>query len=301
LQSVLVGGLARLALRFDERHTAAARAFLGQALGPAAAADDARIARAYRHLFQISIDAEAFNRRVPQARLLEHFEVQASDELLAELRSGQGGILVTPHVGDWEAGSALMPHIGLRPAHVIARPPKNRYLSRHLLRVRERRQLTIMPRRGGMRQTAAILEAGGWIGMLLDQRPLGKHVVAPFFGRPARCERSAAVLMKRLGVPTVFGACYLTERPFQYRVVLSRCLRAAELERLSLEEIVAVVNREQERLILRSPEQYFWLHDRYRDAPLESLPTAAESAPPGGSPPSPGEGARSPSHGKARS
>lgn len=278
-QSAFVGAFARLAMRIDKRHSAAARSFIGQALGPAAAADGTRVLGAYRHLFQMSIDAEVFDRKVPQSRILEHFDVEADEELLAELRAGRGGIMVTPHVGDWEAGSAILPHLGMHPMNVVARPPKNRYLSRHLLRVRERRQLTVMPRRGGMKQTGAILESGGWIAMLLDQRPSGKHVVAPFFGRPARCERSAAVLMKRLGVPIYFGTCYLTERPFHYRVVFPRRLTTEELGQLSLAEIVAIVNEEQEKLILRHPEQYFWLHDRYRDAPAQEAGSTAPSTP----------------------
>lgn len=297
VQAVIVGGLARLAMRFDRSHTQGARRFLAQALGPEAASDDRRILAAYRHLFRMSIDAEAFDRRVPQSRILEHFEVEADEETLAALRAGEGGIMVTPHVGDWEAGSAVLPHLGMRPMHVVARPPKNRYLSRHLLRVRQRRQVTVMPRRGGMGQSAAILESGGWMAMLLDQRPRGKHVVAPFFGRPVPCERSAAVLMKRLGVPIYFGSCFLTEQPFHYRVVFPRRLGAEELAQLSVEEIVTLVNQEQEKLILRHPEQYFWLHDRYRDAPplaeSEALaPAGAQSGPEGASAPSPGGSGR---------
>jgi KDO2-lipid IV(A) lauroyltransferase len=293
-QNALFSALARVAARFDRRHTAAARSYLAEALGPEAARDDGRILRAYRHLFRLSVDAEAFDRRVPQERLLEHVEVEASDEVLAAMRSGRGGIMVTSHVGDWEAGSAVLPHLGMKPTYVIARPPRNRFLSRHLLRVRERRQVVVMPRRGGMRQAASILEAGGWIAMLLDQRPKGKHTLAPFFGRLAPCERGAAVLMKRLDTQLIFGACYLTERPFHYRLVFPRLVSAEELSALSLEQVVALVNGEMEQLILRHPEQYFWLHDRYRDAPPEGAGSLA-AAPAGAEAsqgPSPGSSGR---------
>jgi len=273
-QRALTGAAARLAYRIDERHREAARSFLHQALGPAAdeTEERRRIVDAYHHLFQISIDAAAFERRVPQERLLEHYTVHRSEEFLEVVASGCGGIAVTPHVGNWEAGSAIMPHIGLVPSYAVARPPKNRYLSRHLLDVRERRRLTIIPRRGGMTQVAKILEDGGWIAMLLDQRPSGRHVLAPFFGRPAPCERGAAVLVKRLAVPIVFCACYLTEKPFHYDIYFERLVSAEEIASLSVQEITTRVNAEMERLILRRPEQYFWLHDRYRGAPAIDSP-----------------------------
>ena len=121
--------------------------------------------------------------------------------------------------------------------------------------------------------------------MLLDQRPRGSFAMAPFFGRVAQCERSAAVLMKRLKVPIVFGACYLTDRPFHYDLRFPTRLEPEELGKLSVNQIVERVNAEQEALILAHPEQYFWIHDRYRDspAPVEEAPATgdAEVAPEG--------------------
>jgi len=270
LQVRLVDVLARIAAKIDKRHVDSARVFIGAALGEEAARDDERLVQAYRHIFQISLDAQAFERRVPQTSFLEHYDITYCEGFHEAVDAGRGGIAVTAHIGDWEAGSAIMPHVGLTPSYGVAKPPKNRYLSRHLLRVRERRRLTMVPRKGGMRAVASILEGGGWMGMLLDQRPSGKAVVANFFGRPARSERSAAVLIKRLRLPIIFVACYLTPRPFQYRLVFNRVIPPEELAKLSVEQVVALVNHEMEELIRVQPEQYFWLHDRYRDAPLDS-------------------------------
>lgn len=267
LQRALLGGLSRVALRLDRRHTEAARDYLRTALGPEAARDDGLIRGSYRHLFQLAVDSAAFPRRIPDARLLEHFELRLSPEVREAFAGEGGGIVVTPHSGDWEAGAAAMAKLVNGPLYALAKPPKNRYLARQLLRAREERGVRVMPRRGGMGQAGSILSSGGWIAMLLDQRPRGKSVVAPFFGRPVPCERSAAVLMRRLGVPVVFGSCFLLEEPFRYEMRFERLLTAEEASRLSLAQLVERINAEQERLILAAPEQYFWLHDRYRDAP----------------------------------
>jgi KDO2-lipid IV(A) lauroyltransferase len=279
IQRGFVSCLASVAMRLDKRHRDAARSFMAQALGEEAGKDDRRLHQAYAHLFQMSLDSYAFPRQADQNNLLKHYKIKTTPEIEEVLRGASGGFAVSAHIGDWEAAAAIMPHVGMAPSYGVAKPPKNRYLARHLLRSRERKGMTVVPRRGGMRLMPSILKSGGWVVLMLDQRPLGKHIIAPFFGRPTTCERSAAVLFKRMGVPIVFCACYVTEEPFQYELELTRLMRPEELQGMSPEEIVTEVNLELEKLILARPEQYFWLHDRYRDAPPEASTQEAHKSP----------------------
>ena len=113
LQSVLVGGLARIARSVDKRHSNAARAYMRQALGCAAAEGligpdiEARVLTAWRHFLQLSLDSAAFDRVVGQDPLA-HVEVERCEGLDELIASGRGGLLVSPHLGDWEAGSAFL-------------------------------------------------------------------------------------------------------------------------------------------------------------------------------------------------
>jgi KDO2-lipid IV(A) lauroyltransferase len=95
-----------------------------------------------------------------------------------------------------------------------------------------------------------------------------KPVLAPFFGRTARCDRSAGVLIRRVARPLLFGACYRLPGPsLRFRLELGPVLEPGALRDLSAEALAARINAEFERMIAAQPEQYFWLHDRYRDAP----------------------------------
>lgn len=269
-RELFVRGVARVARRFDRRHSDYARDFLQQALGHAAQGPleprelERRVLAAWRHLIHVTIDSNAFQRRVPAASLREHYQIEIGADAQRLIAQKRGAIVVTAHIGDWEAGSALLPWIGFDPMYVISKPPKNRPLSVHMQTVREERGLRALPRRGAMRHVPAILRAGGSVAMMLDQRARQNPVYAPFFGRRARCDRSAGVLLKRLSAPIVFGACYRTAKPFSWRFVMPSVIWPEEGRALSVEELVARVNREMERLILAAPEQYFWLHDRYR-------------------------------------
>lgn len=121
-----------------------------------------------------------------------------------------------------------------------------------------------------MQRAPTILRAGGAIGLVLDQRARGRALLAPFLGRPARCDRSAGVLMKRFRVPAVICACTQAEQPLKYRIDFYDVVWPEEIQRADLVSITTRINRAFERMILDHPDQYLWLHDRYKATPLPS-------------------------------
>jgi KDO2-lipid IV(A) lauroyltransferase len=185
--------------------------------------------------------------------------------------AGRGLLLATLHLGDWEAMAALCPRIGMHPFYVVSRPPRNRALSVDFQRRREARGYRLIPRHGAIQAIPRIVAAGGTVALMLDQRARGKTVVAPLFGRPANCERSIAVLARRLRVPIVVGAGVGLPGG-RYRLLFPRVLQADEVARMGPEQVMTEINRGFERMILEYPEQYLWLHDRYRKAPIASDP-----------------------------
>lgn len=278
LRERAIGVLARAAKRFDRTHTEAARVFLRQALGDMPERElDARVLQAWRHFLRVVICSEGFERHVDLARIRDHYSVDLSPEVAELFASKQGRIVITGHYGDWEAGSAILPWLGCDPLYVIAKPPRNKPLSEHVQRVREARGIRVLPRRGAMTHAGSVIEAGGTLAMLLDQRARKKPVLAPFFGRMARCDRSAGVLLRRLAAPAVIGGCWI-EGPWKWRVVLRDVIHPRDLASRSPEEISTLINGYFERFIRSKPEQYFWLHDRYRGADKAVRDAAAKLA-----------------------
>jgi KDO2-lipid IV(A) lauroyltransferase len=280
----IIGVLARLGRRIDRRHSDAARAFLTQALGDMPRAErEARVLQAYRHFFRVVVEQRRFVRCVPPEGTLERFTFEMTDDARRVFESGEGCVLLTGHIGNWEAAIAAAPWVGLDPVYAVAKPPNNRLLSIMAQRERESRGIRLLPRRGAMRDAPKVIRAGGAIGMLLDQRARKRPVLAPLFGRPARCDRSAGVLMKRLGCPVLVSATTLTDRPLHYRVEFYDCLWPEELAGADPAAIAARINAAYERMIRAHPDQYFWLHDRYKDTP-ESLPEESSEGAGAGAP-----------------
>ncbi len=247
-----------------------ARAFLLQAFPDLPPRELARRVRgSWEHFLRVAVDAERFLRRVPEDEIRSRFEVEwcAGAERVRD--EGRGAVVVTAHVGNWEVAPALAPWLGFDPFYAVAKPIRNRPFSQVVQRGRERLGIRLLPRRGAMKDAQRVLEAGGSVGMLLDQRARKKPVLAPFFGRLARCDRSAGVLMRRLGAPVLLVACYRTERPLHFRARFFDCLLPEHLAGASPEEIAERINRTFEAMIRAAPDQYFWLHDRYKDTPAE--------------------------------
>lgn len=276
----VLGAFARLARRFDGRHSRAARQFLAQAYpDDTPETRERRVLTAYRHFLDVVVTSARLAARPPGSFPLDDVEfvedraVTQPGDLEAYFAATGGRIAVTAHLGDWELGSAVMPWAGLGPVYAIGKPPRNHFLSRHMLRTREARGIRVLARRGAMAEAPAVIASGGTLALLLDQRARVKPVLAPFFGRPARCDRSAGVLVKRLKAPVMLAYCLrLPGRKRRYRLECGPVFWPEQVSRWNPEQFAARINAEFERKIRHYPEQYFWLHDRYRDTPVEAPP-----------------------------
>jgi KDO2-lipid IV(A) lauroyltransferase len=274
LRRGLIAPLASAAYRFDRYHTDAARVFLRAALPAATDAErEALVRNAWRHLFRVAVAADAVPRRVLGRRLGEVFDVHLTPEVEEVLRAPGGIVWVTAHVGFWELSPPVVAAMTGRPSYAIGKAPRNAFVAAHVQRLREAQGMRLVPRRGAMQVVPAALRAGAVVGLLLDHRPRQKPVYARYFGRPAACDRSAGVLLRRVEAPIVFYGCYGTDDPWRFDLRCTRLVRPEELAGLEPEAIATLVNGELEALALYLPDQYFWLHDRYRKAPLE-LPEA---------------------------
>jgi KDO2-lipid IV(A) lauroyltransferase len=175
---------------------------------------------------------------------------------------------VSLHLGSWEVGALAMASLKGE-AHAIGRVPKNPLIARYLRRCRERIGLVLHDRRGGIRPTARAL-AEGKVGLqVVDQNQRKRGVFAPMFGRIASCERAAATLAVRRGYPIVPGVAFRVGGGFRFRLVLLEPFvpaRGGDPEQDVYEAVVAI-NQRAEQFVRMEPEQYLWVHDRYRTRP----------------------------------
>jgi len=229
------------------------------------------------HLGRRAAEAVVLARRPDRRALYEArvaFEPGAREQL--EALRGSASILVTPHLGSVEGLVLGLLTLGLRPT-VPMRFPRNYYLDRQLHHARSRWGLELVPRQGAVRHLLRAIRDGRPALLAADQNAHHRPIFVPWFGRPAASERTPAVLALRSGAPLV--VCWGWRKPgiegWRIGCELVRPEAApVEPEDELVHEWTARLHNSLEQVILRFPEQYLWVHDRYRTRP------PAEASPP---------------------
>ena len=257
-----------LAGRIDRRRTAIARENLLAAYGDAMPeAERERVLRAcWRHFGRITFDALAFP-SLDRNALGSILKVEGLDYAREALARGRGALVFSAHYGHWEAGAYAMGLLGI-PFAVIARPLDNPILDRRLVQLRSGAGNAVIPKRRAVRETMRALARGAGVAILIDQDAREDGVFVPFFGRLAATTPTLALLALRTEAPIVpvfarvepDGTISVHIEP----VVENRPTgdRDADVRRLTA-ACTAIV----ERWVRSTPEQWLWMHRRWKTRP----------------------------------
>lgn len=263
-------GLGRFWFRCDGRRRRYALKFLSQAYPDLPERDKLRLgASATANLFMVPLDMARLTRLLAKGG-------RASD--VTDIRKGGPTMLALPkpylgltaHLGSWEVGAVVVSELA-GGGHGIARITKNPLLNDWILKNRQNAGLKIHPRRGGFRDLARAVNSGDVGLQVIDQNQRLRGVFAPFFGKIASCERAAISLALRKQYPVVIAAVLRRGRGFQFELVVEDSFVPESTGDKQADLLAAITRANQalESLIRRAPEQYLWIHDRYRTQPKE--------------------------------
>jgi len=194
------------------------------------------------------------------ARIRRLTELEGADHLEGALRAGHGAILLSAHFTTLELGArALCARV---PMNIMYRPTRNALLSHFLARNRARRARRAIPR-DDIRTLVASLGNNEPVWYAPDQsyRKKGAEMV-PFFGIPAATNTATSRLARMTGASVL---PYFPERlpgARGYRMVIQPAL-----EGFPSEDRVADATRFNaliEGHVRRLPEQYLWIHRRFK-------------------------------------
>lgn len=267
--------LGRLYFQLDRRRRGYALRLLRNAYPHWTDRERLRVAsRATGNLFKVPLDMARLTRLLARGGdIREVLDFARAGEFLAQLRPPYLGL--TAHLGNWEVSAIGVAQFA-RGAHGVARVSKNPLLQQWILQNRERGGLVIHPRRGGVRDLAKAL-ARGEVGLqVVDQNQRLRGVFAPFFGELASCERAAASLALRRSYPIIVGAAVRRGIGFRFEFLALEPFTLATTgdRNADLHAAVVRINQTIEALVRMAPEQYLWIHDRYRTRP----PTTPDDA-----------------------
>ncbi len=273
-----------LAFLVAGRERRKALASLTRAFPEKSEAERLALARAcFRHLgaamFEVGCTA-ALDRELPR---LVAWPQEDRRVLEAALARGRGVVFVSGHVGNWELLARRVAFEGF-PCQSIAKETSDPRLTALVERFRARGKVRSIWRGqdGAARHMLRALKNGEILGLLIDQDTKVQSFFVPFFGELAATPRAAADLAIRTGAAVVVGFCQ--REGAGYRLTMEEVPLPSEEDREAAAlALTATLSQRIEAAIRRAPEQWVWMHQRWKsrpDSPTKTLPTGAAAPAP---------------------
>ena len=182
---------------------------------------------------------------------------------------GRGVVVASAHLGSWEALAAACGRRGI-PLNLVTRSLRGG-ANRELVAARSRSGLQEIPARGALAAGVRALRKGEVVANLLDQNMLPKRgIFVDFFGMQACTTPAASIMARRTGAPTLV-ALAINEPDGRVRLHIEGPFElppggtAASRIRGHTQQLCRTI----ERQIRLHPEQWFWLHRRWKTRPRQ--------------------------------
>jgi len=228
-----------------------------------------RLAQAhYAHLWRLFIEFVRF-RSMSERQKAARVKVDNVAVFTRALERGKGILVLTGHFGNWEvatvAGLSTFPQMRGR-IHFVRRPIKPRWLDRFVNWRFQRAGFGVLPKRGSLDAILDRLAAGDAIVFPFDQHagpPDGIEV--DFFGSPAWTFKSLALIALASDAQVLPAASWREQDGrhvlrFEEPLLPVSCAEVGE----EIRRNTRAYNAALERLILRHPEQWYWVHRRWK-------------------------------------
>ena len=262
----LCDALGRLWYRLDARHRQVALRNLDQAFGgettPGQREQLAK--KAFANLMRIPFEIGRAMKWTEQD-CLRYFHVEGKERIQAAMQKGRGLLVLTGHMGNWELLPPMVLMLGT-PVTTTYRPLKFAPADTFFLQLRSRFGSRMVSKKQAMRKILRALQKEECVCMLFDQtsrRATGAFV--DFFGRKAWTNTGLALLALKTEAPVL--PAFILRDGDRFRVEIGNeipLVKSGSKARDVLEN-TRQYNKALEQIIRRYPEQWFWVHNRWKE------------------------------------
>ena len=224
----------------------------------------------WEHLLLMVVEIAHTPRKVHRSNWRDHTALPDSNEVFRRLIDERPTVIISGHLGNFEMGGYMLALHGF-PTHTIARKLDNPYLNEFVNRFRGATGQYILPKEGSGPAVAMLLKQGGTLNLLGDQHAGANGCWVDFFGRPASTHKAVSVFTLSGLAPTVVVASLRGKKPLYLEMHVAGIVDPTD-EKFSLGTIPLLTQwytRQLESLIRRAPEQYWWVHRRWKGAPAD--------------------------------
>ena len=224
--------------------------------------------QSFRHLGMLAIEVLYAPRLVKLNTALRYIHLEGMASTLRLLAQDRPVIIVTGHYGNWELASFALAAMGLT-SYSVARHLPNPYIHRYIFGIREKTGQRFLTKKGATANVTEVLSANQIVCFLADQDAGSRGLFVDFFGRPASTFRSIALLAREYNAPIIVGAATRIGQKFRYEFHTEQIIYPEQWQSQPDEVawITATYTKAIERLARRCPQQYLWVHRRWKSSP----------------------------------
>ncbi|MBF0443773.1 MAG: lysophospholipid acyltransferase family protein [Oligoflexales bacterium] len=196
-----------------------------------------------------------------------NIEIKGLENLKTALEKGRGAYILCFHMGNWEAMASVMTRT-ITPSYVIVKKVGSKGVNRFVEELRDKNSFLFIKRekKGDVyRSIKEILSRNQIVGFVIDQARPGEPKL-PFFSHPAKTNTSFAAIWRRLRSPIIPGYIYRTGPGVHVLNFLPEIkpVISDNLEKDLIDHSI-LFNLCVEKVVSEKPEQYFWMHDRWKE------------------------------------
>ncbi|MBU4376333.1 MAG: mitochondrial fission ELM1 family protein [Candidatus Omnitrophica bacterium] len=201
----------------------------------------------------------------------KYIKVEGWHNFESAAKLGRGTIYLTGHFGNWELSSIASALRGF-PLFVLAREQKMTRLNNLLNAARESKGCKVIKKGMATREIYEHLARNGIVGILSDQDAGKKGVFINFFARPTSSPRGAFALARKTGALIVPAFVVRRDGPY-HTIFIEKPIALSSEGDMEANELEAMQRFGSllESFVRKSPEQWLWLHKRWKSTPLRKV------------------------------
>jgi len=252
----------------DKKHRRIALSNLTHAFGQEKTPYEIRLLakRAFQNLTQILFEI-GWSLRLDRKDFHKYFSIKGLSHLRAAYGKGKGVLVLTAHLGNWEFLTIIAAMMGY-PCSIVVRPLDFSPLNDFFVKLRTRFDGKLIPAAWSIGKILRSLKRGELVGILLDQNvDWYEGVFVDFFGRMACTSKGLALLALKTEVPVV--PLFLVRDRSGFRAEAGQevpLIKTGDMIK-DVEANTEQYNRIIESFIRRFPDQWFWVHQRWKTRP----------------------------------
>ncbi len=197
--------------------------------------------------------------------ILQKVRIRGKENLLNTIKSPEGVIMISAHIGNWEMCSLFLSCYMQKSVVVVAQNQPN-IIERIIHKLRTSTGNVIVSKKGAMIKLVRTLRKGKMIGLLIDQgTSRGEGVDVTFFGHKTNATYAASLLGARYNCPILPVYC-IRKSDAKLTVVVEPPLKLHKTDdvRADLQTNTQIMTDSVEKIVSLYPEQWLWFHKRWK-------------------------------------